>query len=80
VQLHRELVSDFSRHVEKLTIDLTPQPPSLVGKGEELKPLSLQGRGTLREALSAKHTLRERAMERGFPDPVKSQHEYQSIA
>jgi len=43
--------------VEKLTPDLTPQPPSLVGKGEKSKPLSLQGRG----------------LERGFPDPVKSQ-------
>ncbi|MBD2501750.1 hypothetical protein [Anabaena azotica] len=49
--------SDFSRHVEKLTLDLTPQPPSLLGKGEKLKPLSLQGRG----------------LERGFADPVKSQ-------
>jgi hypothetical protein len=24
---------DFSRHVEKLTLNLTPQPPSLVGRG-----------------------------------------------
>ncbi len=26
--------SDFSRHVEKSMLDLTPQPPSLQGKGE----------------------------------------------
>ncbi|BAY15128.1 putative CheA signal transduction histidine kinase [Anabaenopsis circularis NIES-21] len=50
---------DFSRHVEKLTQNLTPQPPSLLGKGEKSKPLSLQGRG----------------LERGFPDTVKSQTE-----
>jgi predicted xylose isomerase-like sugar epimerase len=31
-----------------------------------LKPLPHWGRSTLREALSAKHTLREYAMERGF--------------
>ncbi|BAZ53705.1 hypothetical protein NIES4103_63880 [Nostoc sp. NIES-4103] len=31
------IFSDFSRHVEKLTPDLTPQP--LQGKGEQLKPL-----------------------------------------
>jgi hypothetical protein len=57
--------SDFSPHVEKLTPDLTPQLPSLEGKGEQLKPLSLQERGNLREVLCA--------MERGFPDTVKSQ-------
>jgi hypothetical protein len=56
---------DFSRHVEKSTPNLTPQPPSLPGKGEQSKPLSLQGRGTLREEL--------RSMERGFLDTVKSQ-------
>ena len=47
---------DFSRHVEKPTQNLTPQPPSLKGSGENSKPLSLQ----------------ERGLERGFPDPVKS--------
>jgi signal transduction histidine kinase len=45
--------SDVSRYVEQ---DLTPQPPSLQGKGENSKPLSLQ----------------ERGLERGFPEPVKS--------
>jgi len=31
--------------VEKVTPDLTPQPPSLLGKGEKSKPLSSWGRG-----------------------------------
>ncbi|MFP4411202.1 hypothetical protein [Coleofasciculus sp.] len=44
----------FSRPWEKLTSNLTPQPPSLQGKGENSKPLSLQ----------------ERGLERGFPDSV----------
>ncbi len=44
--------SDNSGDVEKLTQNLTPQPPSLLGKGENSKPLSLQ----------------ERGLERGFPD------------
>ena len=48
--------ADESRHVEKPTPNLTPQPPSLKGSGENSKPLSLQ----------------ERGLERGFPDPVKS--------
>ncbi len=48
---------DFSRYVEKSTENLTPQPPSLGGKGENSKPLSLQ----------------ERGLERGFPDAVKGQ-------
>ncbi|BAB74264.1 asr2565 [Nostoc sp. PCC 7120 = FACHB-418] len=56
-QLRLTNCSNFSRHVEKLTPNLTPQPPSLPGKGEQSKPLSLQGRG----------------LERGFPDTVKSQ-------
>ncbi|MEH2282922.1 MAG: ribosome assembly protein 4, partial [Nostoc sp.] len=43
----------FSRHVE----NLTPQPPTLQGLGENSKPLSLQ----------------ERGLERGFPDPIKRQ-------
>ncbi|BAZ25125.1 hypothetical protein NIES4073_60290 [Kalymmatonema gypsitolerans NIES-4073] len=38
-------LSDFSRHVEKPTRNLTPQPPSLKGKGENLKPLPYKGRG-----------------------------------
>ena len=46
-----------SRYVEKPTRNLTPQPPSLPGKGENSKPLSLQ----------------ERGMEVRFPDLVKSQ-------
>jgi hypothetical protein len=37
-------------------LDLTPQPPSLRGKGENSKPLSLE----------------ERGLERGFPNPLKS--------
>ena len=48
--------SDFSRHVEKPTRNLTPQPPSVKGKRENSKPLSLQ----------------ERGLERGFPEPVKN--------
>ncbi len=35
---------DLSRHVEKPTQNLTPQPPSLLGSGQ-VKPLSLQERG-----------------------------------
>ena len=42
---------DFSRNV---TPNLTPQPPSLQGNGENSKPLSLQ----------------ERGLERGFPDLI----------
>ncbi|MBD2503228.1 helix-turn-helix domain-containing protein [Anabaena azotica] len=34
-------MANFSRYVEKSTSDLTPQPPSLQGKGEKSKPLSL---------------------------------------
>ncbi len=49
--------ADFSRYVEKPKQNLTPQPPSLKGSGENSKPLSLQ----------------ERGLERGFPDPVKSE-------
>jgi hypothetical protein len=42
------VVSDFSRYVEKPTLNLTPQlltkaPASLVGKGENSKPLSRVG-------------------------------------
>ncbi|GAX39896.1 hypothetical protein NIES4075_08580 [Tolypothrix sp. NIES-4075] len=48
--------ADFSGHVEKPTPNLTPQPPSLKGKGENSKPLKKQ----------------ERGLERGSPDPVKS--------
>jgi hypothetical protein len=47
----------FDTEIEEDDSDLTPQPPSLVGKGENSKPLSLQ----------------ERGLERGFPDSVKSQ-------
>jgi hypothetical protein len=42
--------------VEKSMPDLTPQQSSLVGKGENSMPLSLK----------------ERGLERGFQDPVKS--------
>ncbi len=52
---------DESRQVEKPTQNLTPQPPSLLEKGENSKPLSLQ----------------ERGLERGFPDPVKSKFAHQ---
>uniref|UniRef100_UPI00186624F8 endonuclease domain-containing protein n=1 Tax=Nostoc sp. MG11 TaxID=2721166 RepID=UPI00186624F8 len=52
-----ESKSDFSRCIEKQTRDLTPQTPSsLLGKGENSKPLSLQ----------------ERGLERGFPEESKS--------
>ncbi|WP_118163931.1 hypothetical protein [Nostoc sphaeroides] len=37
--------TDFSHHLEKLRRNLTPQPPSLLGKGENSKPMSLQERG-----------------------------------
>ncbi|MEH1900897.1 MAG: pitrilysin family protein [Nostoc sp.] len=43
-RVRSEELTDFSR-VEKPTRNLTPQPPSLVGKGENSKPLSLQERG-----------------------------------
>ncbi|MEO1560830.1 MAG: hypothetical protein AAFS12_14810, partial [Cyanobacteria bacterium J06632_19] len=56
-----EIYPDFSRYVEKSTKNLTPQPPSLQGKGKKSKPLSLQ----------------ERGLERGFPDAVKSKEIYQ---
>jgi len=46
----------------KVNTRLKPQPPLLPGK-----------EGTLGEALIAKHKLRDRAMERGVPDRVKSQ-------
>jgi uncharacterized protein YjbI with pentapeptide repeats len=59
--LERVEQPDFSRHEEKSTLDLTPQPPSLQGKGENSKPSQEQ----------------ERGLERGFPDPVKSQVEQQ---
>ncbi|WP_442944665.1 M16 family metallopeptidase [Nostoc sp.] len=58
-KVRSEELADFSRYVEKQTRNLTPQPPSLPGKGENSKPLSLQ----------------ERGLERGFPHPVKSQKE-----
>ena len=53
--LPTDAASDFSPHVEKLTRNLTP--PSLLGKEENSKPLSLQ----------------ERGLERDFSDRVKSQ-------
>ncbi|WP_442936537.1 M16 family metallopeptidase, partial [Nostoc sp.] len=43
-RVRSEELTDFSR-VEKPTRNLTPQPPSLPGKGENSKPLSLQERG-----------------------------------
>ncbi len=49
-------ISDFSRHLEKPTRNLTPQPPSLTGNGENSKPLKKQ----------------ERGMEAWLTDPVKS--------
>src|SRR4028119_115705 len=55
--LERVEQPDFSRHEEKLTLDLTPQPHQEQGKGENSKPSQEQ----------------ERGLERGFPDPVKSQ-------
>jgi thiazoline dehydrogenase / protease len=67
VEAESEFGADFSHDVEKSTLDLTPQPPLqggmaedeafYSGKEENSKPLSLQ----------------ERGLERGFPDPVKSQ-------
>ncbi|WP_439956601.1 nSTAND1 domain-containing NTPase, partial [Nostoc commune] len=47
-------IPDFLPHPRR---NLTPQPPSLQGKGENSKPLSLQ----------------ERGLERGFSDPIKRQ-------
>ncbi|MEH2276781.1 MAG: ribosome assembly protein 4, partial [Nostoc sp.] len=44
-------LTDFSPNLEKLKRNLTPQPPSLLGNGDNSKPLSLQ----------------ERGLERGFP-------------
>ncbi|KAB8321303.1 helix-turn-helix transcriptional regulator [Tolypothrix campylonemoides VB511288] len=43
--LDRSFYPDFSRHVEKPTQNLTPQPPSLLGNGENSKPLKKQERG-----------------------------------
>ncbi|MCC3490648.1 MAG: PatA/PatG family cyanobactin maturation protease [Microcoleus sp. PH2017_25_DOB_D_A] len=67
VEAESEFGADFSHDVEKSTLDLTPQPSLqggmaedeafYSGKEENSKPLSLQ----------------ERGLERGFPDPVKSQ-------
>ncbi|MEH2311445.1 MAG: ribosome assembly protein 4, partial [Nostoc sp.] len=50
-QLQTPDLTDFSPNLEKLKRNLTPQPPSLLGNGENSKPLSLQ----------------ERGLERGFP-------------
>ncbi|MEH1844713.1 MAG: ribosome assembly protein 4, partial [Nostoc sp.] len=50
-QLRTPDLTDFSPNLENLTRNLTPQPPSLLGNGENSKPLSLQ----------------ERGLERGFP-------------
>ncbi|WP_445630574.1 WD40 domain-containing protein [Nostoc sp. DSM 114167] len=44
-------LTEFSPNLEKLTRNLTPRPPSLLGNGENSKPLSFQ----------------ERGLERGFP-------------
>ncbi len=52
-----QVSSQFSPSGEKAMVNLTPQPPSLQGQGENLKPLALQ----------------ERGLERGFLDDVKSQ-------
>ena len=46
--------ADFSSNAENSTKNLTPQPPSLQGNGENSKPLSAS----------------ERGLERGFPDSV----------
>jgi len=52
------MVAGFSRHLVKIRSisNLTPQPPSLRRKGENSKPSQEK----------------ERGLERGFPDPVKS--------
>jgi S-DNA-T family DNA segregation ATPase FtsK/SpoIIIE len=52
-----DVESNHDQNLENSTGNLTPQPPSLPGKGENLKPLSLQ----------------ERGLERGFSDSFKSQ-------
>ncbi|WP_448273957.1 nSTAND1 domain-containing NTPase [Nostoc sp. DSM 114160] len=44
-------LTEFSPNLEKLTRNLTPRPPSLLGNGENSKPLSCK----------------ERGLERGFP-------------
>jgi hypothetical protein len=49
--------------VEKLASDLTPLPPSLEGKGEKSKPLSYK----------------ERGLERGLSDAVKSQIDFDRL-
>ncbi|MEH1913162.1 DUF559 domain-containing protein [Nostoc sp.] len=51
-----------SRHVEKQTRNLTPQPPSLLEKGENSKPLSLQERGLERGLPQDSKSLQEQAL------------------
>nr|MDZ8045005.1 ribosome assembly protein 4 [Nostoc sp. DedQUE02] len=50
-QLRTPDLTDFSPNLENLTRNLTPQPPFLLGNGENSKPLSCK----------------ERGLERGFP-------------
>jgi len=45
VQEWNEQYANYRKGKDKQTSNLTPQPPSLQGKGEESKPLSLQERG-----------------------------------
>ncbi|MBW4572612.1 MAG: tetratricopeptide repeat protein [Tolypothrix carrinoi HA7290-LM1] len=45
VKKWNEQYADYRKGKDKQTSNLTPQPPSLQGKGEKSKPLSLQERG-----------------------------------
>jgi tetratricopeptide (TPR) repeat protein/CHAT domain-containing protein len=45
VKQWNEQYADYRKGKDKQTSNLTPQPPSLAGKGEESKPLSSQERG-----------------------------------
>ncbi|AFZ22944.1 WD40 repeat-containing protein [Cylindrospermum stagnale PCC 7417] len=73
-------VETSSSKVEKPTRNLTPQPPSLRGNGENSKPLSSQERGlergfpdSVRENGENSKPLssQERGLERGLPDSVR---------
>jgi cyanobactin maturation PatA/PatG family protease len=84
VEAESEFGADFSHDVEKSTLDLTPQPSLQEGMAEDeafYPPRSpLQGGMAEDEAFysgkeenSKPLSFQERGLERGFPDPVKSQ-------
>jgi hypothetical protein len=70
------VLADFSRHVEKSSRDLTPFPPSLLGKGENSKPLSRVGErfgerfSTSREKLDALYQFPKIALHIDPPSPA----------